>query len=351
MRIFGAPLDVPNSPERLNLKLAYVFQVINFPGNLSRRLYDPYDVICADLGAEFGLPGENAWIGKMPVDSWLTPRPQPSDLPLLTTKECDSFLERNGCWDYSLKVAEFVEKTVFPYKPVMIGVDHSLTGGVLLSLAKENDDLNVIIIDAHFDVMKFGGWVSASTFKEGRRGWKGKSMNEEKPFFYHCGNFLSRILEKEIVHPENLWILGVQEEVLAENNERYQENSFSNDAREVKRWIDKGVHLLSKKDVTSETMSISLNGPTYISIDMDVGSLSSVFSARFMNCYGVSFEEFLHLLSRVATSIREADVPILGFDIMEIDVHFLEVVQGLFHDHTRRIVREIFRSFFAGCSL
>ena len=340
--IFGVPFDPADSPERLNLKLAYISQSSN-GAPLGESVYDPYDVIQADLSQRFDLSDENIWLGKMPVDSWLTPRPKVSDLPMLTLHHFTSFLRGNGCWDYTLRVAEFVEEQVFPRKPVMIGVDHSLTGGVLLALAKEYSNLNVIILDAHFDVMR----LNAAAISEGES--ENQNGGQDRPAFYECGNFLSYLLEKEIIHPENLWVLGVGEEILRKGEQQCNDHLSSNNIREVKRWIDKGVHALSKKDVTSEAISIDLNGPTYVSIDMDVGSLSSLFSARFMNCYGLSFEEFLHLLSGVAMSIREANVPLLGLDVMEIDIHFLEALEAneemSFHDRTKSIVREIFNCF------
>lgn len=334
MRIFGVPFDPPNSPERLNLKLAYVSHCSRRP-NISETFYDPYDVIRADLRGKSQILDDKVWLGKVAVDSWLAPRPQLTDLHRLAIAECVSFLEGNGCWGYALKVADFVSERIFPRKPVMIGVDHSLTGGVLVALAEQYDNLNVIVLDAHFDVIKLNTLVSHHILS-------GKScINEHRQRlpFYHCGNFLAYMLESKIIRPENLWILGVQEAALARNSL----------PGEVKKWIDRGVHVVSKKDIISEGISLDLNGPTYVSIDMDVGSLSSVFSARFMNCYGLSFEEFLGLLSRVAMSIKEANVPLLGLDIMEIDIHFLEANEMTpFHDSTKSIVTEIFNCFYSG---
>lgn len=319
IKVFGVPFDPVNSPERLNLKTAYISRFAYAP-YVFERFRDSYDVIRTNLSVASQILDDKVWLGKMPVDSWLTPRPQLKDLPKLRISECTSFLATNGCWDYALKVADFVSERVFPCKAVMIGVDHSLTGGLLLALAKKYGDVNVIVLDAHFDVMKLNTLAYEHL---------------QEPAFYHCGNFLAHMLENKIIRPDNLWVLGVQEAALAQN--------------EAQKWIGRGVHVLCKEDIISEAMSIDLNGPTYVSIDMDVGSLSSVFSARFMNCYGLSFEEFLRLLSRVAMSIKEANVPFVGLDIMEIDIHFLEANEGMsFHDCTKSIVREIFNYFLVG---
>ena len=74
MRIFGAALDIPNSPERLNLKLGYVSHLMDTP-NAAQSCTDPYDAIKADLKSGPRFFAEDLWMGKMPIDSWLTPRP------------------------------------------------------------------------------------------------------------------------------------------------------------------------------------------------------------------------------------------------------------------------------------
>jgi arginase family enzyme len=95
--------------------------------------------------------------------------------------------------------------------------------------------------------------------------------------------------------------------------------------------------------VSSDSMRLYLTGPTYVSIDMDVGSLSSVFSARFMNCYGLTVEEFVGLLSVVRRSLEDAEIPLVGLDIMEVDIHFLEASEGMpVQDYTRYVTQKAF---------
>jgi len=332
VRIFGVPFDPVDSPERLNLKLAYLSRSADV-WRRPERILDPYDLIQADLGHKACLLDQSAWLGKVPVDSWLTPRPKARDFPILGGSEVYSFLERNGCWDYALRVAGFMEREVLPYKPIMIGVDHSSTAGTLMALAKVYPNLNVIVLDAHFDVMKHNGFVS--------------NEYKESPHFCHCGNFLAHALERKIIEPEKLWVLGIADEASPES--RWHSVNTPGLAypcpNELQSWINRGVHVQSKEAVTSQTVSIDLNGPTYVSIDMDVGSLSAVFSARFMNCYGLTLQEFLTLLSQVRRSIKKAGVPLVGMDIMEIDIHFLEAARATPRDHTKYIARKALEIF------
>ena len=48
IKIFGVPFDPVDSPERLNLKLAYVSQSTDVCRE-SERILDPYDLIQAEL--------------------------------------------------------------------------------------------------------------------------------------------------------------------------------------------------------------------------------------------------------------------------------------------------------------
>jgi arginase family enzyme len=184
-----------------------------------------------------------------------------------------------------------------------------------MALAKRYSNLNVVILDAHFDVMS------------------------REPY-YGCGNFLEVLLGKKIVAPKNLWVLGVQDEIVRELSGR----SFNSKRCSIKQWLERGVNVIFKSEVQSNQFRMVLNGPTYVSIDMDVGSLLSVCSARFMTSYGLSVGEFLQLLNKIYQLIRISDVPFLGLDIMELDVHFIEAADG--KDDSKEIIEEIFAVFF-----
>lgn len=333
-KIFGASCDPPNSPERLNIKLAYLEYVMRASHAFSEHA-DPYDMLYASFPVE-DQSGIGVWLGKVPTESWLTPRPDISDFTRLTADNTDNFLVSNGCWDYALWVADFVEEYVLPERPVMIGVDHSVTGGPLLALSRRYKDLNVVVLDAHFDVMKSSGM--ATGFETGR--------SEKNCSFYHCGNFLCRLLEEGVIFPENLWILGVDPGGVCIKDTGVSDELPAPEKKEFRRWIDSGVHLLTKAQVASGGFDLMLNGPTYVSIDMDMGSMRSVFSARYMNCYGLSREQFLGVLSGVKRSIEKARVPLVGLDIMEVDIHLLEALEMMpYGDCTKYLAKTALKMF------
>lgn len=343
MKIFGASLDPLDSIERINLKLSYLDFLIN--SSLEFEKYsDPYDIIYQYLVEDLSLIKKDFWIGKIPIESWLTPKPQLDDSFFLSPLSFNKFLNNNGCLKYTEKVSSFVEKEILPHKPVMIGVDHSLTGGVLIALSKRYSNLNVIIFDSHFDVLKSRGIVSQHY---GRGGIEtlGEADCYQNPFIYECGNFLCFILEKGIVQPQNLWVVGVSETL--EIDDSFRDDKFcSIDKKDMRKWIENGVHVLTKTDATAIPLKIQLNGPTYISIDMDVGALASVYSARFMNSFGLTYKEFTETLSALSRIIRQSAIPLIGMDIMEIDIHLLEATSfSRFVDHTKLIVKKIFQNF------
>ena len=110
--------------------------------------------------------------------------------------------------------------------------------------------------------------------------------------------------------------------------------------------MEAGVHVIFKHQVKSGNFKMVLSGPTYLSIDVDVGSMSSIYSARFMNSYGLKTEEFLQLIHKVSRFIRSSNCPLVGLDIMEFDIHFFEAIKREKNkDKTEEIISEIFKVF------
>jgi arginase family enzyme len=329
IKIFGAALDPLSSVERVNLKQAYLQHARN-RFLIEEGFRDPYDFVKHMTEKEF-LDNNVKWLGKISIPSWLTPKPQESDSLKLSMSNLDSFLRNDGCWDYALMVADYIRRKIYPGMPVMIGVDHSLTGGSILALAERHANLNVVILDAHFDVMY-------------------PEREYEADFevnYYGCGNFLHRLLKRKVIPPENLWIMGVQDELHREvMGRRDLGGKLERSAAPVKKWMEKGVHVIFKREVQSGHFKFDLKGPTYLSIDMDVGSMSSIYSARFMNSYGLNTVEFLQLIQKVFRKIRSSRHPLVGLDVMESDVHFFEAIkEKKVDDSSEEIVKAIFRLF------
>ena len=338
------------SPERIGLKLAYINHQEKEPP-VDHGFNDPYDFIKTTIGKHKIHHNRMEWAGKILFPSWLTPKPMLRDKLKLTSRKMNDFLENNGCWRWALSVANYIHKEIYPNMPVMIGVDHSLTGGSIMALGDKNPNLNVVILDAHFDVMNPIGVYPQDN--PGRRAVffspEDKQMESENPLnYYGCGNFLDHLLKKNIISPKNLWIVGVQDEIHRElkAGASFMRGGFGLNTPSIKKWMEAGVHVIFKHEAKSGNFVIALSGPTYLSIDMDVGSLSSIYSARFMNSYGLNTREFLHLLRKVSRFIRSSHFPLLGLDMMEFDIHFFEAIkEKKIDDRTEEIVKEIFKLF------
>jgi arginase family enzyme len=349
IKIYGAALDALPSWERLNLKRAYINHLRERP-LIEEGFEDPYDFIKAHTAGDLAPNDKVQWLGKISIPSWLAPKPKKSDSSRLSTDKFNEFLENNGCWKYALRIADHINEEIYPGVPVMIGVDHSLTGGSIMALGEKNPDLNVVILDAHFDVMNAKG-IFEYDYSSGKAVFSSpndRKMRSEIPLnYYECGNFLGHLLRKKIIKPKNLWILGVQDEICGELRRKSNEiGQLDPNMISIKKWIEAGVHVIFKHQVKSGNFKMVLCGPTYLSIDVDVGSMSSIYSARFMNSYGLNKAEFLQLLRKVSRLIRSSNSPLVGLDIMEFDVHFFEAIkEERIGDGTKEIVKEIFRLF------
>jgi hypothetical protein len=123
---FGCSLDVLDAPEKLAMKHAYLEAVRD--GRAGQGIArDPFDLLSAALEEVPGVVSA----GRLELESWMTPRPRVEDLERINAQLSREFIDTDGCGIISARVREFVRQRVLPLVPLMIGVDHSLTGGVL----------------------------------------------------------------------------------------------------------------------------------------------------------------------------------------------------------------------------
>ncbi len=63
----------------------------------------------------------------------------------------------------------------------------------------------------------------------------------------------------------------------------------------------------------------------YVSLDMDVCASPRIPAVRFPDAEGLNREELIKLASQLRAFYYERGIPLSGVDIMEIDVHLLDV--------------------------
>jgi arginase family enzyme len=327
-KVFGAALDALDLPEKVALKLAYTRSMEKYP---SQKLpLDPYDAVKSFLMQKGRDCTDVEWIGKFPIETRLSPRPLVEDERFLKRTFFTDFLDKNGCLTYSEKLMAYLRNNVYPSRPVMIGVDHSLTGGVLKYIAGLYKDFNVLIFDSHTDIIDFSTKRSLFTPLS-------STAPNNSPDIYECGSFISHLLNESVIKADRLWILGTQD--VLRNDRTLQVEPY---AEKLRNWAERGVHLISKSDLVRNGIPPQIEGPTYVSIDIDLGCYSCVLACRFMDRVGLESNEIIRILHLLSDMMKRNKIVLLGLDVMEIDVHFLnEEISGR-RDCTLEILGEIF---------
>lgn len=338
IKVFGAALDPTDSPAKISIKKAYLNALMTGE-KLKSKYLDPYDAFIAE--SKILKKPMFRKIGNFPIESWLRPKPNLEDFQFMNPLDFRIFLDSNGCKEYSDEIEKFIEQKILPDIPLMIGADHSLTGGILRALSKKYDpeNITIIIFDGHFDGIPTNLRLELAKYSKEHKEEVGVlfpelvdsiSENIEIPQTLNCGTFLHYLIEEGIIEPRNLIIYGCMD---------YPREEFKNnqDPR-VKNYVDfylsyeeKGVQFIpNSRDIVEMKKQFtkaleSINTPyLYISIDVDVSSLNSVLAARFMEFIGVDEEYLQDATDLLKEVIESKKLELIGFDIMEIEVHFLK---------------------------
>lgn len=339
IKVFGAALDAADFPFSIQTKLAYLSRLAQ---NLiiEPNFLDPYESLL--LFSRILPQTKYTKIGKFPIESWLTPKPNLEDYLLINQLEFQKFANKGAVKTYSEELENYLKNNILPHIPLMIGVDHSLTGGVLNALSKEYgpENLLVLIFDAHFDGLPSS--ISINLVK-----YMKEHPNEINPLVpeiihstnedlnikdtYTCASFLFYLIEEKVIMPENLIIFGCQDYP----NKKYRS---VNDPRIVEfvnfynKMEQKGVNFIPKTESIQMIEKLNLilkkanNSNFYISLDVDVGALKEVIATRFRNAIGIDQSTILHAARIVKNNMDSKKCKLIGLDVMEIETHLLNKV-------------------------
>jgi arginase family enzyme len=344
-KIFGVALDVADDPWSLELKRASMMSIRKDGDNLYA---DPYDAVA---NAMSGYPGFE-FEGKFSIPSWQRPRPLPSDGHLVTVENMQRFVANGGLFDTMKRLKDFVERSISPAFPVMVGVDHSATGGVISALAKRYgpEMLSIVVLDRHFDAIPLslrmdGLFRNAADFKTNGRPqpWDVNELDQ-----YCCGNFLAYLIEGGIVLPEHLLLIGVADYPRPGMDPRWkrlQERYLGFEERGCgffPLWKFDGQYM----DSLTQFIHNKVTTPyVYVSLDLDVGAYHCINAARYMDGPGITRENLLDTARIIADGSQSGNFMLAGFDIMEFNMHFLgiETAEGE-KDLTLPLVHEFIRT-------
>lgn len=338
-KVFGAALDATDFPLSLQMKQNYLNQLAQ---NLviDPNFLDPYEGLL--LFSRVLSKDKFLKMGKFPIESWLTPKPNFEDFPLMNQLEFQKFTSKGAIRIYSEKLNIYVKNKILPDFPIMIGVDHSLTGGVLNALSHEfgSEDLLILIFDAHFDGLPAS--ISLNIAK-----YMNEHPEETNPLIseyitavnenlnivdtYTCASFLFYLLKEKVIMPENLIIFGCQD---------YPDEKFRllDDPRIVdfvefyNEMEQKGVKFIPKSDPSTMIRKLSTilketeKSKMYLSFDTDVGALREIIATRFRNAIGIDQTTILNAAKNIKNVINSKKIDLIGLDIMEIETHLLNRV-------------------------
>jgi arginase family enzyme len=265
-------------------------------------------------------------IGKFPVPSWLTPIPRLSDVPLVKKENMERYVATGGMLNLTLQVKDFVRKKIFPDLPVMLGVDHSATGGVISALSEELGcgNMSVVVLDQHFDGLPVSLRLEPRLMERfSQTNYSAHAADDNE---YCCGNFWKHLIDSGVIMPENLLFVGVADYPGKEaipGGEKFRENYLSFEARGCRFFPLKefeGPYRKKLKKCIEDTITTPY---VYVSLDLDVGAYNCVHAARYMDNVGIDKKALMDVAHLIESHCRSGKTHLAGMDIMEFNMHFL----------------------------
>jgi arginase family enzyme len=324
-QIFGVALDVADDPWSLQLKWASMMATEKDGDSL---YFDPYDAVTDNKlkwpYVEFG--------GKFPIPSWLGPRPLPSDRHLISAKNMQQFVAHGGLLETMKQLQDFIEKNIFPAIPIMVGVDHSATRGAISALTKRYgpEMVSAVVLDRHFDAIPLSLRIDRSINATSDIGTNTSPLhfNITEIDQYCCGNFWAYLMDSGIVLPENLLFVGVADYPKQETDHKWKRFRESYLSFEEKGCNFFPLWQFSDGYIDPLTKFIHERVKTpyvYVSLDLDVESYCCIHAARYMDGPGISRQNILDIAGIIAGGCRDNSFMLVGFDIMEFNMHFLGI--------------------------
>jgi len=283
------------------------------------------------------------------IESWLLPTPPRDMIFMLTVENFVTFIDSNGCREYANKVRDAV-KSSLPDTPIVVGVDHSLSGGAIESLAKEQggENMRLVVFDSHFDYIPASircGLIQYDMETNPRTKFSPSNPYVfNRPDSYNADSFLYFL--RKTISPEDTYMVGISDypprEALESKDER-----VSKYVEFYQSIQDEGVNVIRKEDLKTKSDWVksvlgSTDKPfTYISIDVDVCANAGLRGTRFLNFHGLTASDLYGIVELIRSSLTKSKL--VGLDLMEFDVYTAgSYIYGK-KDRTYEIAAEAFR--------
>ncbi len=341
---FGCAMDCDEKYDSLQEKLHMVRTAEGFN--------DPLDGVMDHLGSDI-LTDQADILGSLPIPSWLGPKPGPEDHSKITTENFISFIDSNGCKKIADEAGQFVNDRILPDIPCMVGIDHSLTGGVYSALASHYgpENLSLIILDSHTDAVPMSALAGAIQYDTEINSSSVHDANDpflyNRPDSYNASTFVHNLITEKQVDPKNLYIIGVsdypEKKSLRIKDKRIKK--YTNSYVNLKR---RGATIITKKEctVTPQKLNRSLKTIStpyvYVSIDMDIGANNALDGVRFRNWKGLN-ETKIYKITDTVSKIFSDSIQLAGMDICEIDPRRAGVTSSSGTDQTYKIAANLIK--------
>ena len=327
MKVFGAAFDA--LPDRAKIAVKRAYMAAMAAGRLPPGdPLDPYDALAPLLG-ESQLANRLEFIGKATIPPSLSPRPPPGHGREVSWEAYRESFYGAGSTEAVASVRKLVAEHILPgERGVMIGVDHSLTAGFLTEAVERfgPESLGMLVLDGHLDAIR------AAARARLQAAISGDPREQDPPAEgISCQNFLGNLLESGRILPGNLIVAGLYSAPDSELLSRYGEEASAY-LDEYDALCTSGVTILTRDAIredpaclTSALAQLDVE-ELYVSLDMDICASSRVPAVRFHDSIGLTPEELSDLATRISALMTERAIGLAGVDVMEIDIHLVDVV-------------------------
>ncbi len=294
--------------------------------------------------------------GEIPVESWLSIYPVEDDLVMLTTTNFGIFLDLDGCREYRERVSKYVRDLE---RPLMVGIDHSLTGGVVDELTNRYEELAMVVLDSHFDGIPSPirndliGYMMESRPDYERFGYKPSDYVYSvagRKNSYNGGSFLYHLINEGVIEAKNVLVFGPLD-YPTEGLERITDPRVREFIQAYKGLEVEGVKIIHRGIIDSLGVENAINRfigqkfrNVYVSVDLDIGSRSALMGAKFTDIQGLKEAEIYKAVGAIHRNAKN----VVGLDLVEIDPwRACQVMDGI-KDRTYNICGNIVRLLTEG---
>jgi len=350
-KLFGMALDPVDDPWSLQLKHAWMEADIAKLDWLA-ACPDPYSAV-TETFPDFLTEHCIQPFGRFSIPSWLWPKPKKTDRPLVNARSMADFFDSGRLLIMAKELQGFVTDRILPATPIMVGIDHSATAGVVSALAERYSPemLSVIVLDQHLDAIPLSLRLArgSRTNPELTPGLPFSIPNTPVGFCdqFCCGNFWSYLIDEGTVLPGNLLFIGLSD---------YPDPEADSEVDDFQRYYlsfeERGCGFFTRRQFEGQYLNDltrfcheKITTPyVYVSLDLDIGSYNSVYAARYMDRQGISKQNLLDVASIISRECHQRRLKIAGLDIMEFNMHFLGIeTPGGIKDDTLALVGEFLK--------